>query len=87
MSVADARVLAELALGNHSDLLAEYERRRRPANARSMGPTRTVALSLSLPPWLSPFSLLLPVMRLIAGRYPSLVGRFLRSASTMFQEK
>jgi 6-methylpretetramide 4-monooxygenase len=87
MSVADARVLAELALGNHSDLLAEYERRRRPANARSIGPTRAVALSLSLPPWLSPFSLLFPVIRLIAARYPSLLGRFLRSASTMFQEK
>jgi monooxygenase len=86
MSVADARVLAELALGNHSELLAEYERRRRPANARSISPTRTMALSLSLPRWLSPFSVF-PIMRLAAARYPSLVRHFLRSASTMFEEK
>lgn len=86
MSVADARVLAELALGNHRDLLAEYERRRRPANARSLGPTRTAALILSLPQWLSPFSVFLAIVRSVA-RYPSLLRHFLRSTSTMFQER
>jgi 2-polyprenyl-6-methoxyphenol hydroxylase-like FAD-dependent oxidoreductase len=86
MSIADARVLAELALGNHRDLLAEYERRRRPANARSLGPTRAAASILSLPRWLSPTSVPLAIMR-SAARSPWLVRRFLRSASTMFQER
>jgi len=86
MSVADACVLAELALGNHRNLLAEYERRRRPANARSLSPTRTAALILSLPQWLSPFSVLLAIVRSVA-RYPSLLRHFLRSTSTMFQER
>jgi len=87
MSVADAPVLAELALGNHGDLLAEYERRRRPANARSISLTRTMALALSLPQRLLPFTAFLSIMRLVAARYPSLVRRFLRSASTMFDER
>jgi 2-polyprenyl-6-methoxyphenol hydroxylase-like FAD-dependent oxidoreductase len=86
MSVADACVLAELALGNHRNLLAEYERRRRPANARSISPTRTVALILSLPRWLSPFSVFFAIVRSVA-RYPSLLRHFLRSSSTMFQER
>ncbi len=79
-------VLAELALGNHRNLLAEYERRRRPANARSLGPTRTAAMVLSLPQWLSPFSVFLAIVRSVA-RYPSLLRHFLRSTSTMFQER
>jgi 2-polyprenyl-6-methoxyphenol hydroxylase-like FAD-dependent oxidoreductase len=84
MSVADATVLAELASGNHRNLLAEYERRRRPANARSMRPTRTVARILSLPQWLSPVSVFFAIVRSVA-RYPSLLRHFLRAGSTMFQ--
>ncbi len=38
MSIADACVLAELVLGGSRNLLAEYERRRRTANARSIAP-------------------------------------------------
>lgn len=86
MSVADARVLAELVLRGSRNLLAEYERRRRTANARSMRPTRTVDLILSLPQWLSPFSIFFGVVRSMA-RYPSLMSYFLRSTSTMFQER
>ncbi|MGQ0835058.1 MAG: FAD-dependent oxidoreductase [Gammaproteobacteria bacterium] len=86
MSIADACVLAELALGNHRNLLGEYERRRRPANARSMSPTRTAALILSLPQWLSPLSVFFAIVRSVA-RYPSLLRHFLRSTSTAFQER
>src|SRR5437899_4279564 len=62
MSVADACVLAELALRGSRDLLVEYERRRRPANGRSMIPTRTAALLLSLPQWLPPSSVFVPAV-------------------------
>jgi len=85
MSVADARVVAELALGNRSNLLAEYERRRRPANARSISATRAAALILSLPHWLSPLSVFVSIIRSVAP-HPSLVRHFLRSFSTMLQE-
>jgi len=40
MSVADARALAELLLCGAPNLVETYERRRRPANACSMRPTR-----------------------------------------------
>ena len=86
MSVADARVLADLALGDQRNLLAEYEKRRRPANARSIRPTRAAALILSLPQWLSPLSVFFSLVR-SAARYPSLMRHFLRSTSTMFQER
>ena len=85
MSVADACVLAELALRGSRDLLVEYERRRRPANGRSMIPTRTAALLLSLPQWLPPSSVFVPAVRSLA-RSPSLLRYLLRSASTLFQE-
>ena len=86
MSVADACVLAELALGNHRNLLVEYERRRRAANARSIRPTRAAALILSLPEWLSPLSVFFALVR-SAVLYPSLLRHVLRSTSTMFQER
>jgi 2-polyprenyl-6-methoxyphenol hydroxylase-like FAD-dependent oxidoreductase len=40
MSIHDARVLAEVLLADHRDVVGEYERRRRPANERSLGFTR-----------------------------------------------
>ncbi len=43
MSVHDARVLAELFLSNHTGPVEEYERRRRPANERSISITRRVS--------------------------------------------
>ena len=43
MSVHDARVLAELFLSGQADPVAEYERRRRPANERSIAITRRAA--------------------------------------------
>lgn len=85
MSVADACVLAGIALRNHPNLLEEYERRRRPANERSMRPTRGAALILGLPEWCSPASAFFSVVRWV-GRHPALLRRFIRSAATAFQE-
>ena len=86
MSVADACVLAELALRNEPNVLAEYERRRRPANKRSIGPTRVAVSVWALPEWCSPASLFLSMVRWV-GRHPSLLRRAIRSFSTRFQEK
>jgi 2-polyprenyl-6-methoxyphenol hydroxylase-like FAD-dependent oxidoreductase len=86
MSVADACVLAELALRNEPNLLAEYERRRRPANERSMGPTRVAARITGLPEWVSSSTIFLSMVRWV-GRHPSLMRRAIRSFSTRFQEK
>ncbi len=86
MSVADACVLAELALRNEPNLLAEYERRRRPANERSMGPTRVAARITGLPEWVSPSTTFLSMVRWV-GRHPSLMRRAIRSFSTRFREK
>ena len=43
MSVHDAKALADLFLSGHPDVVAEYERRRRAANERSMSITRRVS--------------------------------------------
>jgi len=86
MSVADACVVAELALRNEPNLLAQYERRRRPANERSMGPTRVAARVTGLPEWVSPSTIFLSLVRWV-GRHPSLMRRAIRSFSTRFQEK
>jgi len=86
MSVADACVLAELALRNEPNVLAEYERRRRPANKRSIGPTRVAVSVWALPEWCSPASLFLSMVRWV-GRHPSLMRRAIRSFSTRFREK
>jgi len=83
MSVADACVLAEIALSGKENLLREYERKRRPANERSMRFTRVAARVMGLPEWCLPVSIFW-VAILMAARYPSLMHRFLRSASTAF---
>jgi 2-polyprenyl-6-methoxyphenol hydroxylase-like FAD-dependent oxidoreductase len=52
MSVADGRAIAELALSGERNLLAAYERVRRPANTRSLRFTRAASLVFNLPEWL-----------------------------------
>jgi 6-methylpretetramide 4-monooxygenase len=86
MSVADACVLAEIALSNQPRLLEEYERRRRPANERSMSPTRGAAFIFGLPDWCFPGSMFFSVLPWVR-HYPSLLSYFLRSVSTTFLEK
>lgn len=54
MSIADAGVLAELLSKGSADVIEQYERRRRPANARSMRPTRALSFIFNLPSWCRP---------------------------------
>lgn len=82
MSIADAKAIAELA--DHPNLAQEYERRRRPANRRSLMPTR-VAASLQTPPWTLPLPLLFSLASNL-GR-PMLIRRTIRFMSTAFLSK
>lgn len=84
MSIADAVVLAELALSDPPDLWKEYERRRRPANAKSIRPTRMAAWVWSAPPWASPISMLPFIVRRV-GQCPALQRRFMRSNAGLFR--
>jgi 2-polyprenyl-6-methoxyphenol hydroxylase-like FAD-dependent oxidoreductase len=89
MSIADACVLAELALRDDATLAQEYERRRRPANERSIRFTRRAALMLELPDWCFrwfPTSVLLSILPWV-GRHQSLLHRAIRSAAGAFQER
>jgi 2-polyprenyl-6-methoxyphenol hydroxylase-like FAD-dependent oxidoreductase len=86
MSVADARVLAELALRDEPNLISEYECRRRPANERSMRFTRAGALLFGLPRWLLPVAPVFGLVRRLS-RHPSFFARRLRFVSTAFLEK
>jgi 2-polyprenyl-6-methoxyphenol hydroxylase-like FAD-dependent oxidoreductase len=84
MSVADAAALADVVLGRHNDPLDEYQRRRRPANERSMRFTRLAAAALSVPA-----SVLRPIATFgvsLFRHWPQLFGLILRSAATAFQE-
>ncbi|MCI0357223.1 MAG: FAD-dependent monooxygenase [Planctomycetaceae bacterium] len=83
MSIADGRAIAELALAGERDLLAAYERNRRPANRRSLRFTRGAAFVFGLPEWLLPPSLLFWLVRQFGTR-PWLLSRFIRAASTAF---
>lgn len=83
MSIADARALAELVLGGAEDLLARYERRRRPANAASIRPTRIAEWAWSAPRWLSPIALAPFLARRVAG-CPALQQRFVHSTAELF---
>ena len=85
MSIADGRAIAELALAGERDLLSAYERRRRPANRRSVRITRIVACALGMPEWIVNWMLLRGVR--VLGRYPSLLVRVVRTFSTTFLER
>ena len=85
MSVADAVVLTELMLRGEPNLVAEYERRRRAANERSLGPTRFAHAALGLPGWMVPNVCRRALLHWL-GRHPGPVQRTLRSVSALFQE-
>lgn len=86
MAVADARVLAELLISGHPNLLEEYERRRRPANERAFSPTRYAAAFWSLPEWFLPRALFRAGLRYLT-RSPERMARLLQGAATAFQER
>jgi 2-polyprenyl-6-methoxyphenol hydroxylase-like FAD-dependent oxidoreductase len=86
MAMHDARVLADLLLARDADLLGAYERRRRPANARSVAITRRAAFFfeliqrgglLSLPARMLPFIV----------RRQAIVVPFVRGFSKTFVER
>ncbi len=86
MAVGDARVLAELLLANTPDVVSEYERRRRPANTRSLRPTRAANFVLGLPDWgraLIPWR----TFGRLVGRHSLMIRHVLRFLSEAFQER
>jgi 2-polyprenyl-6-methoxyphenol hydroxylase-like FAD-dependent oxidoreductase len=83
MSVADGRAIAELVLAGERNLLAAYERIRRPANRRSMRFTRAASFAFGLTEWLLPSSALFWLAWQVARR-PWLATRGLHAVSTAF---
>jgi 2-polyprenyl-6-methoxyphenol hydroxylase-like FAD-dependent oxidoreductase len=83
MSIADGRAIAELALAGEPNLLAAYERIRRPANRRSLRFTRGAAFVFGLPDWLLPTPLLFWLVGQF-GSQPWLLSRFVQTASKAF---
>ena len=84
-AVGDARAIANLALSGSRDLVADYERRRRPPNARSVAVTRLVHRIWTLPSWCRPnpvFYALLAFLR----THPQVLARTVRDVSTRFLE-
>jgi 2-polyprenyl-6-methoxyphenol hydroxylase-like FAD-dependent oxidoreductase len=84
MSVADAAVLAELAAGDEKNLVAEYERRRRPANQRSIRPTQIAHFMFGT--WPLPGEFFVGMLRWMSG-HPRAMARLLRGAGSAFVEK
>jgi len=82
MAIADARVVAEIALSHESQLVQEYERRRRPANARSMRLSLGATIGAAMPDWI--LAPLIPTAFRILNRWPKLFARGLRFTSTAF---
>jgi 2-polyprenyl-6-methoxyphenol hydroxylase-like FAD-dependent oxidoreductase len=82
MSVADATAMAELLMDGDEDIVASYERRRRPANERSLGITRRAARVMILPEWMIRAGL--PIVFSQFNRRPDFISRGLLSVSTAF---
>jgi len=83
MSVADGRAIAELVLAGERNLLAAYERIRRPANRRSMRFTRAASFAFGLTDRLFPNAALFWLAWQVARR-PWLATRGLHAVSTAF---
>ena len=82
-SIADGRAIAELILAGERDLLAAYERRRRPANRRSLRFTRAAAWFLGLPEWLAFNRFTAGILRQF-GQREALVARGIKLVSRAF---
>ena len=85
MAIADARVLADVGLYGELRLVDEYERRRRPANERSMRISRAASRVISLPDFvLAP---MIPTAFRLINSFPQVFARGLRFVATAFQEQ
>jgi 2-polyprenyl-6-methoxyphenol hydroxylase-like FAD-dependent oxidoreductase len=85
MAIADARVLADVIRAGETQLVQNYESRRRAANERSMSISRWATRLLSLPDFVTaPF---LPAAVWLASRFSGTAARGLRSVSTAFLER
>ena len=82
-SIADGRALAELILAGEQNLLSAYQRRRRPANRRSLRFTRAAAFFLGLPEWLAFNRLTAGILRQV-GQREALVARGIKLISRAF---
>jgi 2-polyprenyl-6-methoxyphenol hydroxylase-like FAD-dependent oxidoreductase len=88
LAVADALALSDVAIHRPDRLLAEYERRRRPAARRSQLLTRMAGAVLSLPgPLLAVGGLFVPFVLRWINRWPIRFGRLLRFPATLFLER
>ena len=85
MAVADAVALAELASESGDGLLERYEKRRRPANERSVSISRRATRALSLPAWTVDW--LLPGAVRWVNRSPHRFVRFARHFATAFEDQ
>jgi len=86
MAVADARALAEVLLAGSSDPIAEFERRRRDPNTRSLAITRLVHRIWTLPSWCRPTPGFYGMLALFRAR-PAILARAVRNVSTRFLEE
>lgn len=87
LSVADALVIAQVALERPHQLLGEYQQRRRAATRRSLSFSRDAALVLSLPrPVLNLGLTLVPWAVRWLNKRPEWFGRVLRTAAEAFRE-
>lgn len=86
MAVADARTLAEILLAGSRDPVAEFERRRREPNTRSLAITRLVHRIWTLPAWCRPTPGFYVMLALFRAR-PSILARTVRDVSTRFLEE
>ena len=85
-AVGDARTIADLALSGPRDLLADYERRRRPPNERSVAVTRLVHRIWSLPAFCRPNSVFFALLAFLRTN-PRALARMVRNVSTRFLER
>jgi 2-polyprenyl-6-methoxyphenol hydroxylase-like FAD-dependent oxidoreductase len=87
LSVADALVIAEVALERPDQLLEEYERRRLPPTQRSLSLSRSAARVLSLPRLVLNAGLVtLPWLARWLNNRPDRFGGFLRTIADAFRE-
>lgn len=88
MSVADGAALDEILCGDESRAVAVYERRRRPANERSIGITRAAVRALGLPGFLrAGLSGMAPFLLRRLNRRPILFGRLLQVMASTFRDR